>query len=234
MAKCVRLLGPFMIMLFYYLIYLHIDAFLTHIITVLYKRLGVPFAMLWLFVGGILGFNVCFNHFLTFTIKANGPAEVKMIEGLRLGYKNRQSRKEANLETSDRFEGLTPEIKRTLRYRTKTVDDLRPVWTRQCNKCNEIKPARTHHCAVCNRCVFMMDHHCPWVNNCIGMENYRYFLLFLFYLMIGSAWYVLTIVSIWDHHVYVSSCDNSYNLFYPFIRKITRNSFRSFWSWTCL
>lgn len=112
------------------------------------------------------------------------------------------SRKEANLESNDRYEGLTAEIKRTLRYRTKTMDDLRPVWARMCNKCNEIKPARTHHCAVCNRCVFMMDHHCPWVNNCIGMENYRYFLLFLVYLMIGSAWYALTIASIWDHHVY--------------------------------
>lgn len=36
------------------------------------------------------------------------------------------------------------------------------------------------------------------------MENYRYFLLFIFYLMVGSAWYLLTIISIWDHHIYVS------------------------------
>ena len=72
------------------------------------------------------------------------------------------------------------------------------------NKCKVVKPARTHHCASCNRCVFMMDHHCPWVNNCLGMENYRYFLLFIFYLLVGCSWMVLTIVSIWDHHVYVS------------------------------
>ena len=102
-------------------------------------------------------------------------------------------------------------MKRTMRYRSKTVENLKAIWVRNCNKCNEIKPGRTHHCASCGRCVFMMDHHCPWVNNCVGMENYRYFLLFIFYLMIGSAWYALTIVSIWHHHSYVSKKINLMN-----------------------
>lgn len=115
--------------------YLHIDAFLSVIISVLYKRLGVPFAMLWMAVGGILGLNVVFNHFLAYTIKATGPTELMMIEKLRLVYKNRQSRKEANFESSDRFEGISKEMKKTLRYRTKTVDELRAVWDRDCNKC---------------------------------------------------------------------------------------------------
>lgn len=160
--------------------------------------------MLWMAAGGIIGLNVVFNHFLAYTIKATGPLDLIEIEKMRLVYKNRASRKDVELKQSDRFEGLTKDIKKTLRYRTKTLDELRPVWSRDCNKCKVVKPARTHHCASCNRCVFMMDHHCPWVNNCLGMENYRYFLLFIFYLLVGCSWMVLTIVSIWDHHVYVS------------------------------
>jgi len=63
-----------------------------------------------------------------------------------------------------------------------------------------IKPARTHHCSVCNECVFLMDHHCPWVNNCVGLENQRYFLLFIYYLLIGIVYMGITVVSIWNHH----------------------------------
>ena len=136
-------------------------------------------------------------------IKANSPTDLINIEKLRLTYKNRQSKKEAKIENNDRFEGISTDLKRVLKYRTKSVDELKQIWTRKCRSCDEIKPARTHHCSVCDRCVIMMDHHCPWVNNCLGMENYRYFILFIFYLLIGSAYYMVTIASIWNHHVYV-------------------------------
>ena len=56
---------------------------------------------------------------------------------------------------------------------------------RFCRACRAPKPERCHHCSVCNRCVLKMDHHCPWVNNCVGFYNYRYFLLFIFYLAAG-------------------------------------------------
>lgn len=182
--------------------------------------------MLWLFVGAILGFNVVFNHSMACLIKANGPTELKIIESLRLAFKRRQGKKEF-VEASDRFEGLSTDVKRTLKYRNKTLDDLRPQWRRNCRRCNEIKPTRTHHCSVCNRCVFMMDHHCPWVNNCLGMENYRYFLLFIFYLMIGSAWYTITIMSIWNHHSYVSK-----NLMLTLSSTHAEQTLHLWWSWT--
>ena len=94
-----------------------------------------------------------------------------------------------------------------MKYRHKTTDDLKKIWKRTCRVCKEIKPARTSHCQMCNLCVFAMDHHCPWVNNCLGQDNYRYFLLFISYLTVGAVWYALTIVSIWDHWIYVSGND---------------------------
>ena len=72
-----------------------------------------------------------------------------------------------------------------------------------CLTCRSFKPLRAHHCSICNACVLRMDHHCrnlkviviflniykAWINNCVGHQNQRFFLLMLFYLVIGTGFY---------------------------------------------
>lgn len=60
-----------------------------------------------------------------------------------------------------------------------------------CRHCRCIKPPRAHHDSVSGKCVYEMDHYCPWMNNCIGYYNYRYFVLFLFYLFLGCCYLLL-------------------------------------------
>jgi len=57
-----------------------------------------------------------------------------------------------------------------------------------CQKCEIDRPARSHHCRICKVCVLEYDHHCPWINGCVGYNNYRNFVLLIFYIMIG-CWY---------------------------------------------
>ena len=89
-----------------------------------------------------------------------------------------------------------------IKYRSKTLSQLKTFWGKRCDICDMVKPARTHHCSVCGECVFHMDHHCPWVNTCVGLENYRFFLLFLLYLNTGTVYYIITIMAIWNHYLY--------------------------------
>uniref|UniRef100_A0A7S2XUR9 Palmitoyltransferase n=1 Tax=Fibrocapsa japonica TaxID=94617 RepID=A0A7S2XUR9_9STRA len=68
-----------------------------------------------------------------------------------------------------------------------------------CPTCKLKKLARSKHCRTCNMCVAKFDHHCAWLNQCVGMNNYRYFLLFLA-VHVVFLWYGAVAVGLcmWD------------------------------------
>ena len=70
---------------------------------------------------------------------------------------------------------------------------------RYCNSCKSYKPDRCHHCDLCGKCVLRMDHHCIFVSNCIGHSNYKFFILFLFYIVVNGGWVAITNISIISH-----------------------------------
>jgi hypothetical protein len=102
----------------------------------------------------------------------------------------------------DRFSGISQQVKKLLRYRAKTVANLEEFWTKKCKITDEILPARARYCPICGQCTLLMEQHCIVINNCVGLENYRYYLLFLLYAAMGSGYMVVTIASIKTHHLY--------------------------------
>jgi len=69
--------------------------------------------------------------------------------------------------------------------------DFNPDKCPKCEKCGNWKPPRTHHCSLCGTCTLKMDHHCPWVGNCVGLHNYKFFLIFLFWVSISAGLYAI-------------------------------------------
>ena len=132
------------------------------------KENGLIISRIILFCCSIETFYIIFNFLLATLIK---PGSVSDIINSKY-YKNHNPYISKSL--------ILPQI--TLRLND---NNSNCIWKR-CKYCKIIKPLRTHHCAICNNCIFKMDHHCPWINNCVGQNNHRYFLLFLFHVLIFS------------------------------------------------
>lgn len=65
--------------------------------------------------------------------------------------------------------------------------DLQQNW-RLCATCETLSPPRSWHCNICNTCILKRDHHCIFTSCCIGHHNYRYFLMFVFYIFAATIY----------------------------------------------
>lgn len=65
--------------------------------------------------------------------------------------------------------------------------EMLPGW-RFCPICECIVPPRSWHCDTCQTCILKRDHHCVFSGCCIGHKNSRYFILFLIYVTIATAY----------------------------------------------
>ncbi|KAK2139836.1 hypothetical protein LSH36_1591g00012 [Paralvinella palmiformis] len=64
---------------------------------------------------------------------------------------------------------------------------LKPGW-RFCSSCEANSPPRAYHCWCCDICILRRDHHCVFTGNCVGFANHRYFILLIFYIMVGALY----------------------------------------------
>jgi len=65
---------------------------------------------------------------------------------------------------------------------------------RVCKKCKAYRPPKSYHCRICQKCIYKMHHHCPWINNCVGQVNQKFFIQFLFYLLLICVYTIVVII----------------------------------------
>jgi len=92
-----------------------------------------------------------------------------------------------------------------------------------CETCKIWKPARASHCVICNACVRNFDHHCPFVGNCIGERNYMYYVSLLWFVTLGSAYELTTIVFVLLEVAPMVSANRQRTLYVAFVLSIRNN-----------
>ena len=66
---------------------------------------------------------------------------------------------------------------------------LLPGW-RYCSACELNAPPRSFHCFSCNKCVLKRNNHCMFLGKCAGHRNYRFYIMFIVYVWLGTLFSV--------------------------------------------
>jgi palmitoyltransferase len=144
---------------------------------------STPIAVGMILLGITIGFNIVFNFVMAALTPPGGTAHLKA----EILDKQLQEISDVSqlhhLNPDDTLNGEEDDDDEE----ANSPDRAYPGGFKPCGRCTNPKPPRAHHCSVCNSCVLKMDHHCPWINNCVGFYNTRYFLLMLFWLMVGVS-----------------------------------------------
>ncbi|CAG5119219.1 unnamed protein product [Candidula unifasciata] len=78
----------------------------------------------------------------------------------------------------------------------KTVTESYPYWSWvPCYACRRTRPPRCHHCPLCKTCILKRNHHCFFAGSCIGYRNHRFFIVFLFWALIGCVYATLHVIT---------------------------------------
>ncbi|THV00088.1 hypothetical protein K435DRAFT_935672 [Dendrothele bispora CBS 962.96] len=94
----------------------------------------------------------------------------------------------------------------------------------KCRKWGKMRPERAHHCRICNRYVMKYDHHSPsyyplrrfypyslGINQCVGVDNERHFVMFMMYLCLSTALYVLL-----GYQQFLNALGLSFQILWPY------------------
>lgn len=97
------------------------------------------------------------------------------------------------------------------------AEDHTGVGLKYCATCHIWRSPRASHCSVCNSCIISHDHHCVFLNNCIGYRNYKYFLWFLLFAVLGCI--LMSVISFIHVFYYRLGMETSVSTFRSSISK---------------